>query len=293
MNWIKEYKASLKDIPLEELPDLVFFRPLAFLLVKLLVRFPVTPNQISLSTIAIGFVTGVILSFGGHRHFILGAILYGFANVVDCADGMLARLKKNGTMIGKTVDAAADGITTSLVYGGFTVGLIRAQSDGLLSFSHDPALMMALTCVCTFLHAVVTDKYRTLYDAHVNGNMILPEVEKQRFTAERDRLKEGVGNKFDIFAINVYLLILRLQTGGIIRRFVRIPAERYRRYQTPLVIAWNLAGQVMHISVFIIAAILYRPGLFFGYTLIVANIWVLVLYVIQKAVDRIVTMRAA
>lgn len=66
----KEFKASLKDIVVEEVVDLLIFRPIAYIVVKLIYRFPITPNQISVLAILTGIASGVFFAMG------IGAALF-------------------------------------------------------------------------------------------------------------------------------------------------------------------------------------------------------------------------
>ena len=54
MGLVAEYKQGLKSVAVEELFDLVFYRPLAFLFVKLVYRTGVTPNQLTLLSMVFG-----------------------------------------------------------------------------------------------------------------------------------------------------------------------------------------------------------------------------------------------
>ena len=55
MSLLAEYKASLKNITIEEYVDLVLFRPLAFLFVKSIYWTNITPNQIT----CLSMITGI------------------------------------------------------------------------------------------------------------------------------------------------------------------------------------------------------------------------------------------
>ena len=67
MKWIDEYRSSLKMIEVEELLDLVFYRPLAYLFVKAVYHTNITPNQISLIALIIGSIGGALFAFLGGR----------------------------------------------------------------------------------------------------------------------------------------------------------------------------------------------------------------------------------
>ncbi len=49
----------------------------------------------------------------------VGPTLY---NIIDCSDGQLARLKKNGTHTGRIIDGSADYITAAFVFIGLGIG---------------------------------------------------------------------------------------------------------------------------------------------------------------------------
>jgi phosphatidylglycerophosphate synthase len=108
MSLYNEYKASLKSFDVEEILDLVLYRPISFLLVKLIYRTNFTPNQISIVSMIFGLGSGIAFYFGEYQYIIAGGIFIFLSNVLDCADGQLARLKKNGTKVGRIIDGFID-----------------------------------------------------------------------------------------------------------------------------------------------------------------------------------------
>src|ERR1700759_2470658 len=101
MSWYREYKNSLKMTEIEEFPDLFFYRPLAFILVKIIYRTSITPNQLTIIAIILGLISGCVYASGLDHACAFGALLFLLYNVFDCSDGQLARLKKNGTHVGR------------------------------------------------------------------------------------------------------------------------------------------------------------------------------------------------
>ncbi len=99
MSWFNEYKTSLKLIEVEELLDLVFYRPLAFLFVKMVYRTNLTPNQITTIALIVGMIGGVFYFFNTHLAITIGAVLLILYDVLDCSDGMVARLKKKWNIL--------------------------------------------------------------------------------------------------------------------------------------------------------------------------------------------------
>jgi hypothetical protein len=158
MSLFQEYKNSLKKIEVEELFDLYFYRPLAFLLVKAIYSTNITPNQLTVISMIFGILGGICYSFGSYKAFIAGAVLYLTYNVVDCSDGQLARMKKNGTTVGRILDGVADYVVSVALYFGIAFGYANNSSD--------PLLWWFLTTAAGISNAVqsgLLDYYRTRY----------------------------------------------------------------------------------------------------------------------------------
>lgn len=123
MSILKQYKDSLKTTEAEEIFDLLIYRPIAFLFVKITYSFNITPNQVSVTAMAAGVAAGIMFGFGEPEYLFSGAGLYFLCNVLDCADGQIARLKKNGTKIGRIIDGFIDYVVSIAVFIGIGIGM--------------------------------------------------------------------------------------------------------------------------------------------------------------------------
>lgn len=271
-----EYKTSLKDVAVEEAVDLFFFRPLAFILVKLIVHLPVTPNQLSILSILSGISAGVFFSFGDRNSFVWAAVLYGLSHIFDCCDGMVARLKKNGTLIGRIIDGWADYITSTSVYIGLLIGLHQGHID--LPFN--PWLLLVPSAVSLFIHSAMVDYYRHEFLAHGLGKTQSTYDELAMYHQEFKRLNQMKGHWLEKLLISFYLGYTRLQLKecGERRRFDR---DAYYRANRTLLQLWNWIGASTQIAVFIVAAFLYQPMIYFFYMIVLGNLWMLGLLYFQ------------
>lgn len=106
------YARTLKDPSTEELVDLYLHRPLAYLVLRPFehAAWRPTPNQFTLTGGAIGLLgAGIILVAPvGSLLWPLAAGLMFFANILDCVDGMLARLTGQGSTRGMLLDGMID-----------------------------------------------------------------------------------------------------------------------------------------------------------------------------------------
>lgn len=90
-----------------------FNRKVSTRITRLLVHTPFTPNQLSIVTMLISFVSAWLVSQGGtsYWHLALGGILFQFASIVDGCDGEIAKLKFMGSRMGEWVDTLADNVS--------------------------------------------------------------------------------------------------------------------------------------------------------------------------------------
>ena len=104
-------------------------RPLASLIVRVVLNTRITPNQITLFSFMIGAAAGIYLCMGTREGFVIGGILAWMASIFDCADGMLARLRNTVSAYGAYLDLFLDRITDLILLGGLAIGYFRWSGD--------------------------------------------------------------------------------------------------------------------------------------------------------------------
>jgi phosphatidylglycerophosphate synthase len=84
-------------------------RPPAALIVALLERGRITPNQVTLASLAVFLVTAVLLVLvPGHLGLIIAILVLELSYVLDCVDGQLARIRGSSSPIGAHFDFLMD-----------------------------------------------------------------------------------------------------------------------------------------------------------------------------------------
>jgi hypothetical protein len=159
------YARTLKDTSTEELVDLYLHRPLAYLLLRPLehAAWRPTPNQFTLAggAIGLGGAALILVAPVGSLLWPVAAGLMFFANILDCVDGMLARLTGQGSTRGMLLDGMVD----------FTVGVafwlamcIRTAPDwGVWTL---PAALSIILSI--LIHTGLYDHIRLRYGVLVN-----------------------------------------------------------------------------------------------------------------------------
>ena len=227
---------------------------------------------------AAGIAGGVFFAGGDRIGFVLGALLYGLSNVLDCCDGMIARLKKNGTPTGRIVDGLVDYVTAVAVYAGFGVGLSKAALCGALRLPYGcNAWILVIAAGASFAaHAMLSDKYRNMFIEQLRRAGEPAEDEIAKCTAELGRLRAMQRRGFDTLLIRIYLNYLRMQ-GRVHPAALTHPT----RISAATVVLWNCIGPSTHISFLITAAVLFNPSVFFFFVLGAANVWMIFLFLMQ------------
>lgn len=155
-----------KDLDVEEPVNFYFHRRLAFyLVIKPIERLGlswVTPMKLTLASIAVGILAGVVSGFGpeyGPQACVLGGLLLLLHVVLDCSDGMLARLRGQSTRLGMLVDGLGDGI----VGVAYWAGLARTTAHLVHGPWVWPALVIILVSIAT--HTSLYDNLKNKFVA--------------------------------------------------------------------------------------------------------------------------------
>lgn len=280
----KEYKQTLKHSVFDETLTLYILRPIAFIFVKLLYPTKVTPNQVSYTAIFFGMISAFLFSLGTLSSFITGGVIYFFILVLDCVDGMIARLKKNGTPVGKIIDGFADYSIGIMVYVGMGIGLDKMpEFSSYFSISHWWLLVIA--AISHIVHAMSVDYFRAEFMAHGLGKQSSTWEANKEFKKQLIEIKHEKGRIFDKFLIALYLGYSKLQLFKLKEKENYDQDEYFKKNQL-LIKLWFWIGPTAHIFVLILAAILFRPDIFFIYTIGIANLYMIILWIIQIRVNK-------
>ena len=96
--------------------------PVARALVQaVLVKTPITPNQVSLLSVLFAGLAGWLVTHDDPRYLVAAALSFEIRSILDCADGTLARAKKLFSPYGHAIDALADWLGVVLLYAGIFV----------------------------------------------------------------------------------------------------------------------------------------------------------------------------
>jgi CDP-alcohol phosphatidyltransferase len=113
-----------KGFEVEEWADRRFFRPLGYLLVRRLAPTRVTADQVTAAALVLGLIAGHLMVYATPALNWLGVVLFVASDVLDSADGQLARLRGTSTRAGRILDGIADGLRFINLYVHLAIRLV-------------------------------------------------------------------------------------------------------------------------------------------------------------------------
>jgi phosphatidylglycerophosphate synthase len=122
-----QYSQSLKSDYSDELINTYVLRPIAGVIVRILYPTPVTPNQVTVAAIIIGICASYSYWVGNSYATVLAGVLVTFKDLLDSADGQLARAKNLFTRRGRFLDSIGDFVVDLLIFTAITLALYRVS----------------------------------------------------------------------------------------------------------------------------------------------------------------------
>jgi Phosphatidylglycerophosphate synthase len=110
------YRKSLKSDISDELINTYLLRPIAGLIVWALYHTPVTANQVTIASTIAGLVAAFFYLKGTSEAFIIAGLLITLKDLLDSADGQLARAKQQYSRVGRFLDSIGDFVVDAAVF---------------------------------------------------------------------------------------------------------------------------------------------------------------------------------
>ena len=249
MSFWDAYFKSLKPLEVEEPIDVWVHRPPAYVLARILLPTPVSPNWVTIGSILLGCAAGAAIFLGFRGHLQVAGVLIFSSAVLDCCDGQLARLRNSSSAFGRMLDGVADLVVSTVVVGGGAWLVLRKF--------HDPLWLLAVAAVLTVTTILTGSFHTTMYDHFKNVflRMTHPsyregedlEVAQQRFLMQRSEMSFGLR-----LAWGIYFFYMRSQSDyankfdpnakrlvALNTEFSERNAALYRKYAGPAMRLWR------------------------------------------------------
>ena len=168
-----ESRQVFKAWEIEENLDRYFCRPVAVLFTAAFLPLRITPNQVSVGGMLIGMASAFFLFGPSYAALVLAVVLLWTSEVLDAADGQLARLSTRPSRYGRIIDGMCSMALFLTIYTVLGIGLYLDTGDWTF-----PLLALAALFAHSFQSSLY-DFYRTEYI----------RVVKKREAADEDSLQ--------------------------------------------------------------------------------------------------------
>jgi hypothetical protein len=109
-------------------------RPIAGIIVWALYYTPITPNQVTIVSILSGIIAAIFYLKGTASAFVVAGLLVTLKDILDSADGQLARVKQLQSRAGRFLDSIGDFVVDAAVFGSIGWTLYKLNDNWLMLF---------------------------------------------------------------------------------------------------------------------------------------------------------------
>lgn len=107
----------------------VFIRPVSLMMTKHLLKLNMTPNMMTIISLAFGWLSGWLIGRGDSRSAILAGCAFQFASILDHCDGANARMTFRISKLGSAVDVIGDALVYVFFFLSLPLGLYRVDGQ--------------------------------------------------------------------------------------------------------------------------------------------------------------------
>jgi phosphatidylglycerophosphate synthase len=179
------YDLSIKSDVSDERINVYIIRPIAGILVRGLFHTHITPNHVTVAAIVAGFVAAYLYGTGTPVAVTVAGLCLSLKDILDSADGQLARAKQQYSRAGRFLDSIGDLAVNLCVFAAIGNALVSASGEGMF------ALLAALAFAGTTLRVSYHVHYQTSF-LHLQKmyftNRITEEIRESDQQADRATL---------------------------------------------------------------------------------------------------------
>ena len=124
------YKKTLKSTLSDELINTYLLRPIAGVVVWALYPTPITPNQLTIASTVAGLIAAGFYLHNEAAFTAIAGLLVTLKDLLDSADGQLARARQQYSRIGRFLDSIGDFVVDVALFGAIGWVLYSTTRDG-------------------------------------------------------------------------------------------------------------------------------------------------------------------
>lgn len=284
--FLAEMRSTYKSMDTEEKWDIWVVRPIGFVEAWICRWLHIHPNAITIVSILFGAASGYFFFPGQTDMVLIGALLLFFANTLDSADGQLARMTKQYTMLGRVLDGFAGDVWFFSIYL-FMMLRMMAMPIPFTSIEWGWwAVLLVSLCglVCHSSQSTIADYYRNIHLHFLSGRDYTELVRSSDLTERRKAIVSWRG-WFEWLWLFFYASYTRKQENWTpqLQRLLHavgqcptseLPCEFLREFRTkslPLMPMTNILTFNSRFFALVVSMLLGMPCLYLFYEMVVLS----------------------
>lgn len=282
--FVTEMRSTYKSMDTEETWDIYVVRPIGFVEACFCRWLHIHPNAITIVSIVIGAMSGYFFFPGDVSMVLVGALLLFFANTLDSADGQLARMTRQYTMLGRVLDGFAGDVWFFFIYLFMMMRMYVMPIPGTTMEWGWLAIVLVALCglFCHSTQSTIADYYRNIHLHFLAGRDYSELVHSADLTARRKAITSWRG-WFEWVWLFFYASYTRKQENWTpnLQRLLRAVGERrtaelpegfvreFRACSLPLMPMTNILTFNSRFFVLVFAMLVGMPCIYIFYEMVV------------------------
>lgn len=270
------YQDSIKSRVSDELINTWLLRPVAGLIVRVLYPTPISPDQVTMASTGAGILAGWAYAGGTPWAIAAGGLLVTLKDLLDSADGQLARARGQYSRRGRFLDSIGDLVADVAIFAGIGHALFTSTGDPsvwIWSFLGFLGITLRVS-----LHVFYQTSYLHLEGTY--GHNRITEEQKPEDLKE-DRLTRSLQSVFQVLYGWQDRLMVRLDEACRSRRSDREFLERWYSDKPALRLS-GLVGFGTELFVLMLCSVFNRLDVYLMINLVVMNGIALAVYAYRR-----------
>lgn len=267
-----------KSYKMEEFLDIYFYHPLGLIFAKISYRMGLKPNHVSLISMLIGVIGGIMLISG--KTALWGVALIVFSSVLDSSDGQLARITGTSSLAGRVLDGLIGYAAFSAAYVAIAFNYLHQNPGSFWIF-----ILMLAAGFFSSVHSSMYDYYRTTFARVTSGGTFVDKGDENELTGFFEKVYATYDVYQNFFAAShmKVLKVLSLKNKDELSR--KKLALMYEEHNLKNVHGWNMLGDNSKILGILFAVLLGREYWYFLYVIVLLTVVFIIMFFVQKNAD--------
>ncbi|MBU2529788.1 MAG: CDP-alcohol phosphatidyltransferase family protein, partial [Elusimicrobia bacterium] len=267
-----------KSYKMEEFLDIYFYHPLGLVFAKISYKMGLNPNQVSLLSMLIGVIGGIMLISG--KTALWGVALIVFSSVLDSSDGQLARITGISSVAGRVLDGLIGYVAFSAAYAAIAFNYLQGNPGAFWIF-----IVMLAAGFFSSVHSSMYDYYRTTFARITSGGTFIDKGDENDLSGFFEKVYSTY-NVYQHFFAASHIEVLKYLDSNSKDSLVRKKlALMYEEHNLKNVHGWNMLGDNSKILGILFAVLLGRAYLYFLFVIVFLTLIFIIMFFIQKNAD--------